>query len=298
MGCENVKLFLREPQASTVPFDVHMNHTRQMKSAISSLSALLVIWVAQPLHGEILRLVGEDFLSVGNRWEYRLHITSHGELGPVDWWGFETWEIVSYETVAGRRTALLERKRVIENPLGGDGETLRLNWFFSEEPWREAFLGQARSEERTSDGEIEVQIELDGESIKLFPLFVKTSERSRYLGEGEYFGYVDDDDAWRGSLTTEAVYLGHEEIALASGMRFPCMGIRLDLTWWDWEVYRGPSFGTIGWSAWFHPEIGIVRSKWVDNDTHAVYTLIFELELLWANIASQHDRDRGNRGKP
>ena len=232
------------------------------------LLIILCVFFSTSVECATYRLIPENFLAIGNHWEYQLHITKD-EGVPVDWWGTLVWDVTQTANVSGFNTTILQEVSTIS---GVGSYTGLLYWYLSSEN-----LVEVRWEEDT-----EYETVRDNDPWEMVPIWVSDTDNNRHVGHGQYTGY-DGYQGWTGYNDYYITYLRQETITVPAGT-FNCTVVLMYSEWHD----TGGWWGYENVTLWFSPSVGIIKLEakdytWDVND-QAWYDEIETAELTSANV--------------
>ncbi len=220
------------------------------------------------------RLIPENFLAIGNHWEYQIHITKD-EGDPVNWWGTLVWDITQSVNISGFNT--IKTQQVYTIP-GVVSDTEFQYHFLSSE-----YLVEVREE-----GNDSYETVRNDDPWEIFPIWVSDTDNNRYVGHGEYNGHdkVPPYYDWTGFNDYHITYLRQETITVPAGT-FNCIVVSSRE---DWEDDSG-WWGYCNQNTWMSPSVGVIKYEeecWVwNNDEKVGYDeTVLTGELTSTNVQS------------
>lgn len=206
-------------------------------------------------------LVPENFLTVGNQWQYTFQVTYHkyrdvnGVLqgGAVNYNGTATMNITGTQTVSGYATHVVEMNRNIPGVMD---VTETMNWYRDSDHLVEVRWQDAEGYEQVRSAYPA------GNPWEIMPVSISDTAVNQVFGYGEYAGQmtVSPFYNWTGSVTSAITYQGQVAITVPAGP-FTCTKVYIRSDWTDDSGWHGYD------ENWFYmrPDVGIVRME-----THSV----------------------------
>ena len=222
---------------------------------VVSLLLVLGVMATDSARGEARKLIGDNFLNVGNAWRYsvRSGTTAVDKL---------TIQVVGTQTIAGYPVAVVQLAFV------NYGYWATVYWYM------------------TADHVVEVRYEepyyieqvRDNDPIELYPRSVTCTESHAHVGHGHYDAWdlIDPEFNAVGEQDSYVTCLGPTTVVVPLGS-FECVGTRIEETWQ--ERYAGGWQGAGGQQEvfWFSPAIGLVKA-YIEDENQT-------WELEWTNVA-------------
>lgn len=241
-----------------------------------------VLLISLPCFAESYRLLGENCLEVGNRWEYQMHITKWPGNGSVNWWGTAVREVLVNQNVSGYSTANV--KQTISSPQTGT-DWSKTNYFLDTSYLKEV---------RTENSELNYTLRSNN-PLEDMPVWVNDSDNNRYLGNGYFTGEFKDPEyagfTWNSYTNSYITFLRTETIIVPAGT-FDCVVVGF------YSITHDSIMGYDFWDStdetlWFNQSIGIIKSTelytaWDPVDrVESVIESTFE--LTGSNVTYQQD---------
>lgn len=182
-------------------------------------------------------LIGENFLDIGNWWEYQEHTTEvNGQ--PVDEWETCNMEVVGTDIVEGYYTAVWESR--------SDGSWNRCYWYLTSEYVMEAGWEDDNGKE----------VVRDSDPWEAFPVWIDETDANRHYGHGLYRGWDkrNPSNTWTGYKDGYVTFLREETVTVPAGT-FDCVVVLLHSESFDSGGYQSNDDVAL----WFDPDVGIIR---------------------------------------
>jgi len=188
---------------------------------------------------ETYELIGDNFLDVGNQWEFRVHITEIDGESADEWETFSK-EIVGSENVAGYDT------RVVEFQSGTDRE-------YEYQVLTSEYLLDIGAD----DGD-EVREVMNDDPIERFPVWVSAADVDLHFGHGEYRAWIKDDplDMWNDYEDRYLSFVGVETVTVPAGT-FDCVVVSI----YEHDLDSNGGREDVDETWWFDPDVGFVKNE-------------------------------------
>lgn len=254
---------------------VHKNRIVRLISGLRnrrSLATLITVLICSlaPANAATYRFIGENYLGIGNRWEYQIHVTEDPEYGVVDWWGTSNEEVIRNEVIEGYNTALVEENTNIP---GIETSWSKINYYLTSD-----HLMSVRYEDYDW-----IRIVRNNNPFREAPVWISDSDNNRYLGRGEHTGiWKSPSFEWDGYGDTYVTFLQTETISVPAGT-FNCIVVLMHAETHEFEGI----WAYTDLTAWVEPTIGPVKTDeyfwgWIPGEGASEGRETSE--LTWTNI--------------
>ncbi len=212
---------------------------------------------------ETYELVADNFLDVGNLWQYDVHVTINDGM-PADFCDTMSMEVVGAENVEGFDTMLVTMN-------------FDLTGYWSERAW---YLTDDHIVEVRERDDEEVYLVRGGDPLEMFPRSVSSSANDRMVGSGLYrFWWTRrPQQTSDGAQESYITYLRHETVTVPAGT-YDCVVVYHTQEMWEEgsEEIRAATF-------WLCPNVGIVKSEQSEFEWDAGLVHQMTWELTATNV--------------
>lgn len=195
------------------------------------------------------RLLGENYLDVGNRWEYQAHVTKWPGYGNVNWWGTSVDEVTRNQNVSGYSTALVE-STVSVSQIGT--RSVNSNHFMDG-----SFLKEVRANNFDH-----TYVLRSNNPLENLPVWINESDDDRHLGSGYFTGELKDPEyagfTWDSYTDIYVTFLRIETITVPAGT-FDCVVVGMYTETHD-SIMGYDVWDSSDQRVWLNPAIGLIKS--------------------------------------
>jgi hypothetical protein len=189
-----------------------MKGQKKMLSKRLCFAVALVFWIAGLLaasaESATYRILGDNYLDIGNEWTYKVHATKVDDE-PVDLWGTHTIEVTHAENIEGYSAT------AVRNEYSFPGVYLEYEWDTTYNYLTQDYLVEVRHVDYESSTTAR-----NNDPLEDLPVWVNDTDNNRHVGHGEFVGRSFDappGDYWYGSHDTYITFEGQETITVPAG---------------------------------------------------------------------------------
>lgn len=217
--------------------------------------------------GDEYRLFGEYFQTVGNQWQYDMHIYLL-DNNPVNLWGTASLAITGTGNIAGYDTFIMD----VNAPWGYAQRNLSVTPEYIIEIANDNDQGIHR-------------VFSNNDPLEIYPIWVDDTDNNRLFGHGHYQVTLDSPPMnWTETHDSYITYLRQETVTVPTGT-FECIVVFLKWDWTDSDNWSGYTEET----NWIDPHLGIIKGDTLEYywDTVSGHSSAYTWELTSTNVAPQ-----------
>ena len=220
------------------------------------LSATLCVFFAASVEAaSSYRIIPENFLKIGNRWVYQVHVTKEENV-VVDVWGTDTWVVTKTENIEGFNTTVVQQTSSSD----GHNETNRVYWMVSL-----GFLTEVQWEEESENSEFERETVRNNNPWEMLPVSVSDTDNNLPVGNGGEYTGVSSEGTWTGEIKHYISYLRQESVTVPAGT-FECIVVLIKSEWQDFVNGVKVSEGDTDSILWMNPDVGLIKINEIDRE--------------------------------